>query len=166
MVFVGIAALAILMQAFILLVLLLAVRKTARTVESAAADLRDVLVPVVPLVKTARATLERIAPQIEVAVGNLTAISSELREQTSDVHATATELIERLRVQASRADLMLSAMLDAIEKTAGFARNAISLPARQLGAIASALRAIDDSLRGATPREPEMHAAKDNDLFI
>lgn len=166
MVFVGIAALAVLLQSFVLLAFFLAARKTSRAVEGAVDDLRDALVPIAPLVKNARNTLDRISPQIEVAVNNLVAITDDLRMQSADVHTSATEMIERLKVQASRVDVMLTGVLDSIEKTAGFVRNAVSLPARQLAAILAALRAITDSLRGVEQSQPDLHTGKDDDLFI
>lgn len=166
MVFVGIAALAILLQSFVLLALFLVARKTSQTIETAAEDLRDVLVPIAPLIKNTRNTLDRLSPRIEVAVNNVVAITEDLRVQSADVHASATEMIGRLRNQASRVDAMLTGVLDSIDNTAGFVRNAVSLPARQLGGILAALRAITDALRSDNSKQPASHPGKEDDLFI
>ncbi len=166
MVFVGIAALAILLQSFVLLALYLVARKTSRTVEIAVDDLREALAPITPLVKSTRATLDRVSPRVEAAVNNIVAITEDLRMQSADVHASATEMIGRLRGQVIRVDNLLTGVLDSIDKTAGFVRNAVSLPARQLGGILAALRAITDALRGGAAGQPAMHPGKDEDLFI
>jgi hypothetical protein len=164
-VFVGITGLAIMMQAFVLLAIFMTTRKTGKAVEAALEDLRDTLVPIAPLVRNARNTLDRISPQIEVAVNNMVAITEDLRTQSSDVHSSATEMIGRLRHQANRVDALLTGVLDSVENMAGFVRNAVSLPARQLGGILAALKAISNSLRGERT-EPEEYAAKDSDIFV
>jgi ABC-type transporter Mla subunit MlaD len=166
MVFVGITGLAVLMQAFVMLAIFITSRKTAKAVEAALEDLRDTLVPIAPLVRNARNTLDRISPQVEVAVNNLVAITEDLRVQSSDVHTSATEMIVRLKQQANRVDTMLSGVLDSVESTAGFLRNAVSLPARQLGGILAALKAIGNSLRGVEQPEHPEYADKDSDIFV
>ena len=166
MVFVGIAGLAILLQSFVLLALFLAVRKTGKAVETALDDVRDTLVPIAPLVRNARNTLDRISPQIEVGVNNLVAITDDLRTQSADVHNSASEMIGRLRNQINRVDSMLTGVLDTVDQTAGFVRNAVSLPARQLGGILAALKAITNVLRGHDQKEPADHSPKDQDQFI
>ncbi len=166
MVFIGIAALAILLQSFVMLAFFLTARKTSRSVELAIDDLRDALVPIAPLVRNARNTLDRISPQIEVAVNNLVAITEDLRVQSADVHTSATDMIGRLRVQANRLDSMLTSVMDSVDKTTGFVRNAVSLPARQLGGILAALRAITDALRGHESSHPSLHNGQDSDMFL
>jgi hypothetical protein len=166
MVFIGIAALAILLQAFVMLAFFLTARKTSRSVELAIDDLRDALVPIAPLVRNARNTLDRISPQIEVAVNNIVAITEDLRVQSTDVHTSTADVLGKLRVQANRLDMMLTSVMDSVDKTTGFVRNAVSLPARQLGGILSALRAISDSLRGVEPSQPTLYNGKDSDMFL
>jgi methyl-accepting chemotaxis protein len=166
MVFVGITGLAVLLQAFVLLALYMATRKTAQAIETALDDLRDTLVPIAPLVRNARNTLDRISPQIEVGVNNLVAITDDLRTQSADVHHSATEMIARLRSQVNRVDQMLSGVLDTVEQTAGFVRNAVSLPARQLGGILAALKAITSVLRGNDHKQPADHSPQDTDQFV
>jgi hypothetical protein len=61
---------------------------------------------------------------------------------------------------------MLSGVLDTVEQTAGFVRNAVSLPARQLGGILAALKAITSVLRGNDHKQPADHSPQDTDQFV
>lgn len=161
--FVAVTALAVLLQAFILLAILISVRKAASSLKEEAEDLRSSLMPVI---YNTRDLISRLAPKLESTVEDLSEIAHGLRVQTIEVQASAFEIMEKLHRQTNRMDAMFTGVLDAAELAGGFVVNVVSKPIRQISGIMASIKAIIESLR--TPVEPSRHtrAARDKDMFV
>ena len=111
-------------QTILLLVVAVAVRKTAKSLREEAENLRTSVMPVIydardtlantqiviasaqEFVRARRVCLARMAPKIESATGDLAEIAQGLRVQTAEMQLTAIEIMERVRKQSKRLDEM------------------------------------------------------------
>jgi phage-related protein len=162
---VAVIALAVLLQAFVLLAIFVALRKAAHTIEEKIEDLRS---SVMPVVDSTRELIARMTPKVETTVDDLAVIVHRLREQTAQVESSAKEILERVRRQTSRVDAMLTTVLDTVDRAGGFINEAISKPMRQLSALLASVKAIVESLRESesAPRSQPTHPSDDEDRFV
>ncbi len=162
---IALVALAMLIQAIVLLAAFVAMRKAARSADEKLEEIRS---SVMPLVDKTRDLLTRLTPKIEGTAEDLAALAHSLRMQTTDVQYAANELITRVRSQASRIDTLLSNVLDAVERAGGFMADAVSKPMRQLSAILASAKAAVESLRSyeSAPRSNADRMSGDNDMFV
>jgi len=146
LIFIAVTALAVLLQAIILLAIFVTVRKAARSVREEVEDLRS---SIMPIVDTTRELINRTAPRVEDAVVDLADIAHGLRVQTAQMESSVTEILERVRTQASRVDEMFSSLLDAVDRAGGFVAEAVSGPVRQISGLLASIKAIIESLRAS-----------------
>ena len=158
-------ALAMLIQAIVLLAALIALRKLAKSIRDEVDDLRAAVMPVI---ENTRNLLARVTPKIEQTSTDLAVLTRALREQAADVQAAADEIIGRAQRQARRVDAMLSSVLDAVDRAGSFMADTVTKPMRQLSAFLASAKAVIESLRstqGASRAEAN-RASGDNDLFV
>ncbi len=161
--FVAVTGLAVLLQAFILLAILVSVRKAARAVKEELEDLRSAAMP---FIYNSRDLFSRLAPKIEETVGDLSEIAHGLRLQTEEMQTSATEIIEKVRRQTSRLDSMVTSVLDAVDRAGGFVAEAVSKPVRQLSGLVASIKAILESLRSTAEHPRSTHFRDDKDMFF
>jgi len=161
---IALIALAMLIQAIVLLAAYVAMRKAARSADEKIEELRS---SIMPLVDKTRELLTRLAPKIEATAEDMAALTHSLRLQTTDVQYAANEIVTRVRSQAGRIDAMLTNVLDAIERAGDFMADAVSKPMRQLSAILASAKAALESLRNYVPppRSNANRMSGDNDMF-
>jgi len=145
-------AVALLLQTVALLAIFTVVRKAALTMRH---DIEELRTSVVPVLENAKELLAHTGPKIEAAVGDLAAMSHNLRRQTADVQVAADGIIERFNKQSIRVDGMLTKIFDGVDRTTGFVTESVNKPARQLAGLLASAKAIVESLRGDyPPQEP------------
>jgi methyl-accepting chemotaxis protein len=165
---VAVTALAVLLQAIILLAIFIAVRKAARSLKEEAEDLRSSLMPII---YNTRDLFTRLAPKVEATVTDVAEMTHGLREQSAEVRSTVAHVLVRVNRQANRVDGMLTSILDTIDRASGFVTDAVSRPMRQLSRLLASAKAIVESLRSSesAPREIRTHgdpSSADKDLFV
>jgi hypothetical protein len=162
---VAIVALAMLVQTIVLLAIFVAVRRSARSMREDFEDLRSAAMPIL---YDARDLYKRVAPKVEGAAADLAGLAHSLRVQTADVQASAAEIVDRLRHQASRLDAMMTTILDAIDRTGNFMTDTVAKPMRQLSGLLAAAKAVVESLRTAepAPRPQADNSAGEKDMFV
>jgi signal transduction histidine kinase len=162
----GLVALAMLVQAIVLLAAFFAMRKAARSIDE---KLEAFGSSVTPLIDNTRALVTRLTPRIEETADDLAALTHSLRVQTADIQFAANEIVARARIQASRLDEMLSHVLDTLQRTGDFMSDAVNKPMRQFSAILASVKAVVESLRSGAPG-PRSQANPtprgDNDMFV
>lgn len=143
---------AVVLQTLILFALYLTARKAARTLGTAAGELRE---SALPTLKTTREFLERsrvvldsIAPNIESGAKDFAEIAGKVRAQTDTAQSTITEIVDRVRSQAERLDHQLTSALDAVDRASEYVNQAVVGPMRQLSNLLAGVRAGMNSLRG------------------
>lgn len=167
---IAVGALALLIQAIVLLAIYSAINKATKSLKDEMEDLRSSVMPVVnttlELVGTTRQIVDRLAPKVEKTVNDVAAIAQGLRAQAADVEAATEEIVERVRKQTGRIDAMFSDTLDAVDKASAFVTGVVGRPVRQLAGLLASVRAIVESLRGSdrSYREPNLH--DDKDIFV
>lgn len=142
--FIAVTAAAVLLQTILLLAIYLTVRGAMRKISRQVNELRASVLPIIDLT---REVVERVAPRIEDAVEDLAGIAESLRTQTAEVQATVGELLERVRQQTARVDIMLSNLLNSADRVGDFFVNTVGNGVRQFNAVQSTARAIMDALR-------------------
>jgi methyl-accepting chemotaxis protein len=147
----AVIGLALLLQTIILLAIFLSLRKAARSLHDEVEDLRS---SVMPIIYATREAITRFTPKIEGAVDDLAGITQSLRVQTTEMQASANEVIERLRSQLHRLDGMITSVLDAADRAGGFVIASVSKPVRQLSGVMASIKAVLETLRTPTPRRP------------
>ena len=165
-VFVALTGAAVLMQACVLLALFLTVRRTAKMAQDEMAEFRTVLIPAVT---ESREFLKRVGPRVETVVVDLADLATNLKAQGEEMQASTTEMMERLRRQTSRLDIMLSDVLDRVDRAGNIVSDAVNVPLRQVAGMTAFAKAALAALRQKNPPldEPKpTHAAADRDLFV
>lgn len=163
--FACVTGLAMLLQTILLLLVAVAVRKTAKSLREEAENLRTSVMPVIydardtlantqiilgsaqEFVSNAQSVLARIAPKVESATGDLAEIAQGLRIQTAEIQLAAIEVMDRVRKQGNRLDEMCTVMLDTMDRAGGFVASAVSSPVRQVSRILGTVKAVVESLR-------------------
>lgn len=168
--FVALTGAAVLLQAIVLFVLYLTVRKAANGVREELEELRGAITPVL---KESREFLARVGPKIEATATDVAQVTHLIREQSAEIHSSATEILERLKRQSSRVDSMVSGTLDTVDRAGGVITDMINVPLRQISAIAAFLKAAVRSLQSNGPRptvngvrQQSTHSPADKDLFV
>ncbi len=166
MVLICAVALVLLLQVIVLLAIFVVIIRTARTVRQ---DLEDLRSSVAPIIDNTRDLLKRVTPKIEQTTSDLAALTHTLRTKADDVQIAADEIVERVRRQSSRLDMMLSDVLDAVERAGVFMADTVARPMRQISAIMASAKAVIESLRTVAPaaaRSRSNQAHGDNDRFV
>jgi hypothetical protein len=179
LIFIAVTAMAVLLQAIILLAIYVAVRRATNSVREEVEDLRS---SVMPIIETARDLIVRVGPKIEMTTAELAEIAHGLRVQTTQMESSVNEILERVHRQSKRVDSMFTGVLDAVEKVGGFVAESVSKPVRQFSGVLASLKAIIESLRegqatphpgpGPAQQPPLRHAqaparpAPDEDMFV
>jgi methyl-accepting chemotaxis protein len=160
---VAVTALALLLQAFVLLAIFLTVRKAARSLKE---EVRTLRAAAMPVILNTQALLTRVTPNVEATLADVAAVTHGLREHTAQVETTFKDILERLRQQSSRVDEMVSSVLDAVDRAGSFLANAVSKPARQLAGLLASFKAVIESLRSSDPALRHTRSPEDDDSFV
>jgi methyl-accepting chemotaxis protein len=142
--FVAIAALALAVQTIGMIAVLLVARKAARNLRDEMEQYRSSLMP---LILRAREVVQNVAPKVEAAADELSAMTTRLREQTAEVQDAASDIIARTQRQVGRVDSILSSIFDRVERAGSFVSDAVAKPMRQLSGVIASVKAVVDTLR-------------------
>jgi len=178
LVIIGVAALAVVMQAVVLIAILIALKKAATSMHR---DIQELRVSAAPILASSRDFLTRVAPKIESTTNDVAEIAHTVREKTIVLDSTVTDILERAQRQSAqldgmmtsvlertqrqtaRVDGMVTSALDSVDKVGGFVSNTVSKPVRQISAFVAAARAVVQSLNETAPRSPSAHRPGDHD---
>src|SRR6267142_5235825 len=112
--FIIVTAIAVVIQAGILVALFIAVRQTSGRVEALASEVKT---KAVPTIETAQAMLVELRPRVTEIVANVEHSSRIARAQIERVDATVSDAVDRTRLQVIRADELINRTLDRVEET-------------------------------------------------
>jgi hypothetical protein len=153
-IFTAITSAGVLLQAFVLLAMYLAVRRLTNKMHAITDELRP---HVVPIVATTRNLIEDVSPKLKVASTNVLEASNMLHRQADHVTATLDDLLDKTKAQANRVDDIVTASIDSASHATYAVQHAFSVPVRQATALFAGLKAGFDVLRGKNhhPHPPE-----------
>jgi hypothetical protein len=164
--FVIVTALAVVLQAAILIALFLQLRRTAARVEQTLADLNARLTPILSRVQL---LVEDVSPRISGIVSDASEITRLARGQAHKVDRVLTEALERLRLQLIQVDQILTGAMEAVEEAGSKLRQAVWGPMVQATALVRGIQTGLEFFRaarsGRQPVEPPSEQ-RDEGMFI
>jgi ABC-type transporter Mla subunit MlaD len=159
--FVALTAIAMLIQAILLLVVYLSTRRAIRTLH---ADFMEFRSTITPLVDNARGFLARVGPKVEATASDLADISSRLRNQAIEVETTTAEVLKSVRRNTARVSEIASGMLDTVDRAGEYVTQTINRPLRQFSGVIAAVKAIIATLR--SPARGARETGDPDDTFV
>ncbi|HKV91650.1 MAG TPA: hypothetical protein VJW20_03770 [Candidatus Angelobacter sp.] len=163
-VFVVVAAIAIALQTVILFVLYKAMRQSSEKVEGIATRLEQQASPVLT---TAAAILDDAKPKLAEITTNLAESSATIRANVAQVGLAASEITERLRMQAARMDDFILNAAHKVEATSDLLQEKVFTPMRRVRAIVTALNTGLSFLKSNRSRHRRNEReAEDEEMFI
>ena len=182
LVIIGVAALAVVMHAVVLIAILLAMKKAATAMQR---DIQELRASVTPIILDSRDFFERTAPKVEdfissvapkiddfitntapkveATASDVAEIVHTLRVKTAEAEFTVTEMLARAQRQTSRVDGMVTTALDSVERAGGFLEKSVSKPVKQISALVAAGRAVVQSLNATSSRSHSSNGSGNHD---
>ena len=144
-IFTAVTAAGVLLQAFVLLAIFIALRKPMAEFRQIAQQVKD---KALPAIDSARILLEDVGPKLRVATSNLEEVSHTLRQQAGHLNQTVESLLNRTDAQIRRVDDMVTAVFNAVDQGSRALENAVSIPARRFTGVINGVRAGVETLVG------------------
>jgi hypothetical protein len=164
--FVVVTALAIVVQAVVLIVLFVQLRRTAVLVERTVTDFNT---KVAPLVSRVQLLVEDVAPRISGIVADSSEIARLARGEAQKVDRVLSEALERLRMQLIHVDHILTGAMEAVEEAGSQLRQSVWGPVMRATAMVRGVQAGIDFFRNSRRRRGPVEASveqQDEGMFI
>jgi hypothetical protein len=162
-VFVAVAALAIVLQLLTLAALYKAGKQTSERVEQLAKRFEDEALPTLSMT---RQLLTENGPKVADIVNNLSETAAILREKAASASVTADIAIDRARLQVIRADELATRTLDHVEETTNALHLIVNTPLRKVAGILTGIFAGLTELRGGRKVQRAVKAVPKDEMFI
>ena len=151
--FAGATAVAVVIQALVLLGLGLAARAALKRANELSNLVQE---HAIPILASTRSLLEDVSPKLKVAAQNVQEVSQTLKVESGHVKEAVDELLKKAENQADRVDEMLTGTLNSVAHATATLQRAVTAPVRQVGAVLTGLRVGFDVLRS---KEREGHVS-------
>jgi methyl-accepting chemotaxis protein len=152
-VFTAITAFGVLLQAFVLLGIFIAMRKSTTKLLEVVTELRE---KALPALATTQSLLNDVSPKLKIATGNMAEISEVLRGQASHVNETVENLLEKTNAQIERVDEMVTSTFNAMSQASRVIDMAIGVPARRVNGVLHGLKVgVEVLLNGRRSAAPQ-----------
>jgi len=167
--FVMVTALAIVLQAIILIALFIQLRKTAARIEQIVGDLNTKLSP---LISRVQILVEDVSPRLTGIVADASEVVRLARGEAQKVDRILSEALERLRMQLIHVDHILTGAMEAVEEAGSHLRQTVWGPVVKATALIRGVQAGIDFFRSVKQRrstiEPVDASAEQQDegMFI
>jgi hypothetical protein len=145
-VFVVVTALAVVLQAGVLIALFVTLRRTAEQVEKTVTDLDTKLMP---LISRVQLLVEDVSPRISGIVSDASDITRMARGEAQKVDRILNEALERLRMQLIHVDHILTGAMEAVEEAGSRLRQTVWGPVMRATAIVRGVQAGVEFIRSA-----------------
>jgi len=164
-IFVGLAALAMLIQAGTLLGLLIVARKIQQKVSVLTGPITGVIESSKGVIETSKRTLQMVEGHIDRIGSSSTAILDNTKVQLAKVDELLTDASTRAKVQMERAEMVLDDTMGRVQHTVSFVQSGVIRPVREVQGIVTGIRTALTRLgRGGRPTVD--HATADEEMFI
>lgn len=160
---IAVTSAAVAIQAFILIAMYLAMRKTSARMEALATEVKT---KVVPTAELAHSMLTELRPKIETAVSNVSETTTMVRSQMERLDATVSDVIDRARLQIIRGDELLTRTIDRVEETTDMVHKTVVSPVRQLSGLLQGVTAGLEFLLGSRRRRRNGVGVPQDEMFI
>jgi hypothetical protein len=157
-------AVAVIIQAGILVALYVVVRKTTSRVEALSAEISS---KALPAIDTAQQMLVTLRPRVENIVANVEHSARMARGQMERLDATVNDIVDRTRLQVIRADELVNRTIDRVEETTDMVHRTVVFPVRQLSGLVQGLTAGVEFFLGRKRGQPrDGMGVPQDELFI
>jgi len=157
-------AVAVIIQAGILVALFVVVRKTTDRVEALATEVKT---KALPTMETAQAMLVELRPRVNDIVANVDQSARMARAQMERLDATVNDVVDRARLQVIRADELVNRTLDRVEETSDMVHKTVVSPIRQVAGVLQGLSAGLEFFLGRKRRQSrDGMGVPQDELFI
>jgi hypothetical protein len=160
--FVALTAVAVVIQAGMLIGMYLALRRTSAQIETLAGEIKT---KVLPAAEMAHSMLAELRPKVDNILSNASEASTVVRTQMQRLDAALSDILDRTRLQVIRADELLSRTLDRVENTTEMVHQTVVSPVRQLSGLVQGLTAGLEFLIGGK-RNRNTAPAPQDEMFI
>ena len=164
--FIVVAALTLIVQAGILVLLFFQLRKTTESVNKIVGDLHS---RVGPILTRTQIMLDETQPKISALVEDASHIVYLTRTQAQKFDRIATEASDRLRGQLVHIDRILTGTLEAVEDAGSQVRRSFWGPVHKASAVVQGIKVGLDVLRSrrsAPPTASDTAVEQEDELFI
>jgi len=166
--FVVVTALAIVLQAIVLIALFVQLRRTAAKVEQTVADLNT---KVTPLISRVQILVDEVSPRITGIVADASEVTRLARSEAQKVDRILSEALERLRVQLIHVDHILTGAMEAVEEAGSHLRQTVWGPVVRATALIRGVQAGIDFFRTAKQKRSRIEVVEtpeqqDEGMFI
>jgi ABC-type transporter Mla subunit MlaD len=158
LVFVGISAAALLIQACMLIGIFVVSKKTQSQIAEVLPEVQRVLANTQATVAETRKYVKEIGPKVNTILDSVKAQMARIEEVVFDAS-------DRAKVQLDRAELVLDNTMDKAQSTVNILQRSIVAPIREVYGVLAGLRAALSHLAGAS-RPSVDHATADEEMFI
>jgi hypothetical protein len=135
-IFIAVTTFAVLVQAGILIVLYLSVRKSTAKMEALATEVKD---KALPTMETVQSFLTEVRPKVDAITTNASESSALVKNQLARIDATLTDALDRARLQVIRADELLNRTMDKVEETSEIVHKTVVSPLRHVNGVMNAI---------------------------
>lgn len=157
-------AVAVIIQAGILVALFVVVRKTTDRVEALASEVKT---KALPTMESAQAMLVELRPKVNEIVTNVDQSARMARAQMERLDATVSDVVDRARLQVIRADELVNRTLDRVEETSDMVHRTVVSPIRQVAGVIQGLSAGLEFFLGRKRRQSrDGMGVPQDELFI
>src|SRR5437868_10179288 len=161
--FIIFTAVAVIIQAGILVALFVVVRKTSGRVEKLASEVNT---KALPLIETTQTLLVEVKPRVIDIVANAEESARIARAQMERLDATVSDIVDRTRLQVIRADELVNRTMDRIEETTEVVHKTVVSPVRHLSGLFQGVTAgLEFLLNGKRRRRGDVTVPQD-EMFI
>ncbi len=162
--FIIFTAVAVMIQAGILVALFVVVRKTTGRVEKIASE---VSTKALPMIETTQALLVEVKPRVTDIVANAEQSARIARTQMERLDATVSDIVDRTRLQVIRADELVNRTMDRVEETTEIVHRTVVSPIRQLSGLVQGVSAGLEFFLGRKRRQSrDGMGVPQDELFI
>src|SRR5271154_319716 len=145
MIFVGMVAVAMVVQAIVVIVLAVIAAKASKRALEIADELHTKMMPILD---TTHTVIQDSAPKVKIITENLVETSHVVRSKAQEFDVTASELNMKTRAQAARVDGMVTSVLNTTADISETLQRAAKVPAREFAGLVNGFKAGLDVLIG------------------
>ena len=145
MIFVGMVAVAMLVQAIAIVVMAVGAAKASKRGLEIAEEVKAKLMPVL---HSSHGMIQDASPKVKIITENLVETSHTVRRKAAEFDVTATDLNLKTRAQAARVDGMVTSVLNTTSDVSETLQRAVKVPVREVAGLVSGLKAGLDVLVG------------------
>lgn len=162
-IFIIIAAAAVLLQAFAMLGIYLAMRRIQGEVSGIRSDVKQRLDPITQSVTD---IVTDTREPLRTVMSNLAEVSRAVREGTESVDAVLDELLDKFRLQVIRIDQTITDVLEKVDKTTTMVQRNVVVPVTEVSAVLKGLKVGLDFFLSRRRSGHPSDVPQDEQMFI